>query len=140
DAAMSQDALHLGQVHARLQQIGSTAMPKLMQSVDGHLRTARDRVDPVADRTAGEALAAATYQQSALATESCFFQLVVAKWQIHFETPQHHLRQRHTALVPRLAAIDAQRSFGAIKGLDVQPLEFAAAKTGAVEHRQHSYP
>src|ERR1700688_1373370 len=140
DAAMSQDALHLGQVHARLQQIGRTAMPKLMQAMDGHWRTARDRVDTVADGTARETLATAAHQQRALAAESRFFQLVVAKWQIRFETPQHHLRQWHTAFVSRLAAIDAQGSFRAIKRIEVQPLQFATAKTGAVKHRQHRYP
>src|ERR1700687_2010023 len=90
-AGMAQDALHLGQVHARLQQIGRTAMPKLMQTVDRHLRTARDSVDTVADRTARQTLASAAHQQGAFATQSCYFQLVVAKWQIRFETPQHHL-------------------------------------------------
>ena len=89
---MSQDALHLGEVHAGLQQIGRTAMPKLMQTMDGHLRAARDSVDAVADRTARETLAAAAHQQGALATESRFFQLVMAKRQIRFKTPQHHLR------------------------------------------------
>ena len=64
----------------------------------------------------------------------------MAKRQIRFKTPQHHLRQRHAALVSRLAAIDAQGSFRAVKGIEVEPLQFAAAKTGAVEHRQHGYP
>ena len=60
-------------MHARLQQIGRTTMPKLMQAMDGHLRAARNSVDAVADRTARETLAAAAYKQRALAAESHFF-------------------------------------------------------------------
>ena len=90
-AAMPQNALHLGQVYARLQQIRRAAMPKLMQTMDSALRAARDRVDTIADRSACETLATAAHHQSALAAQSSLFQLVVAQWQIRFEAPQHHL-------------------------------------------------
>ena len=51
---MAEDALHLGQVNARFQKVGSAAVPKLMKTVDGNLGETRDVVDAVADRTAAE--------------------------------------------------------------------------------------
>ena len=140
DAAMPQNALHFRQMHAGLQQIGSAAMPKLMHTVDRHLGPLRDGVNPVADRLAAETLAGAAHQQSALAAASGLLQLVVAKRQIRIQAPQHHLRQRHTALASGLAAIDAQGSFAAIQDIEVQPLQLAATQACAVEQRQHRNP
>ena len=47
DAAMSEDALHFGQMYAGLQQVGGATMPKLIHTVDRNLGPARDSVNPV---------------------------------------------------------------------------------------------
>src|SRR5215471_14876340 len=77
DAAMSENALHFRQVHAGLQQIGSAAVPKLMQTVHRYLRAARNGVNPVANRSSIETLSVAAHQQRALTAGSGLFQLVV---------------------------------------------------------------
>jgi len=46
---VAKDALHLGQVNARFQKIGSATVTKLMNAVNRNLRTARDGVHSVAD-------------------------------------------------------------------------------------------
>src|SRR5215475_14204546 len=99
---MPENALHLRQMNAGLQQVGSAAVPKLMQAVQRHLGPPGDGMNPDADRGATEALAGAAHQQRTLAAGSRFLQLVMAKGQVGSETPQRHLRQRHTALTPRL--------------------------------------
>ena len=67
-------------------------MPKLMQAMDGHLRTARDRVDTVAGRTACETLTASAYQQHTLAAESIL--------QLFAESGWVYVRERRLALCP----------------------------------------
>src|SRR5215469_15613540 len=100
DHGMAEDALHLGQVHARLEKIGSAAVPELMKTVEGNLSAACDVVNAVADCAAAETLTVATHQQSCFTKEAELLQLVMTQRQVSFQATQHHLRQRYAAYLP----------------------------------------
>jgi hypothetical protein len=115
-------------------------MPKLVQTVNRHTSSARDRVDPVADGIAHQARPVASDEQGLLTDQTESFKLVIATRQVGFETSQHHLGQRHATFSSGLTAIDAQCAFGKVEAVEVEALQLATAQAGAVQHRKDRDP
>jgi hypothetical protein len=115
--AMTEDPLHLGQMNTGFKQVRCTAMTKLMKAVERNLRSARNRMNAVADREARQTLAVAAYQQAPLVQQTELFELVVTKRQICFKTAHYYLGQRYTSFAISLLAMDTQRPFRPIESL-----------------------
>ena len=73
-------------MHARLQQVGSTAVPELMQAVNRDLCSQRDFVDAVTDHAGLQRAALATDQQACFVDPAGSLELVMAQGKIGFET------------------------------------------------------
>src|SRR5688572_12492349 len=133
DHAMAENPLHLGQVHARRQQVGGAAVPELVHAAKRHPGLARERVQAEADRMRVQTLAARADQQRLLADRLLLFQAVVPNWKKGLQRAQRQLRQRNAALLAGLAAIHAQSAAGAAVMAEVEAHELAASQAAAIQ-------
>src|SRR5882672_9400137 len=139
DARVAEDALHLGDVYAGLEEIRRAGVAKLMQAVDRYTGPTCDPMNRSADRLAAQSLATACDEQRTFTKSTGLLEQVVSQRQIRVETMQDHLRQRHATLASGLAAIDPKRSFVAIEVIHIESLELTPPQSRAVEHRQHRH-
>ena len=129
DDRVAEDALHLGQMNAGFQQVGRAAVPKLMQTVDRHLRAARDGVNAVADGAARETLAvrltssARSPQMPQSLPAGCGAAADMLRGTAA-PSPATARSARCPVLRPSMRSV----AFGAIECIEVQSLQLAAAQ------------
>src|SRR5450631_920605 len=102
NALVPQDALHVGQVYAWLQQVRGAAVPELMEAHERDLSTTSNAVDAVADHLTGEPLAAPVHEQRGLTQSARALQHVVPLRQIRLQTSPQDLRHRYATFAPGL--------------------------------------
>src|SRR5512146_1275652 len=78
DYRVAEDALHLGQMNACFQKIGSAAMTELMKTVEWRLGITRDGMHTVADSERRKPLAVTADEQCRFIQPATLFELVVA--------------------------------------------------------------